>query len=175
MTPANDAFTLGLPHDHARIGLRSSSKIPFVSSQKARSPSATPRRPSRQMSVDLPDPKPSARPLSSQPNGHASAPNGDVRQRKKPRTTSATPTHLAKLTKPKPPKAPVDWEIPRKTLHSSIGAFHFFLVQRTRPLIGPLRQASSLGTSTPPKATRARSCTPSASPSPSSSPQTSSV
>ena len=133
--PANDAFTLGLPHDPARIGLRSSTKIPFVSGTKARSPSATSRRslPPRQMSVDLtdssaprdsrsPPPRPTLSPV------HNGSPNGaPLRQRKKPRKLSATSSHL--VTQPKDSKSsrpPVDWEIPRKTLHSSIGLFTLF-------------------------------------------------
>ena len=135
--PANDAFTLGLPHDPARIGLRSSSKIPFVSGSKPRSPSATSRRsaPPRQMSVDLPD-SPSLRDSRSPPPHPNSPPhsfpssngplNGSaLRHRKKPRTTPAIPSSqlLANRTNQKSPRPPVDWEIPRKTLHSSIGMF----------------------------------------------------
>ena len=135
--PANDAFTLGLPHDPARIGLRSSSKIPFVSGSKPRSPSATSRRsaPPRQMSVDLPD-SPSLRDSRSPPPHPNSPPhsfpssngplNGSaLRHRKKPRTTPAIPSSqlLANRTNQKSPRPPVDWEIPRKTLHSSIGTF----------------------------------------------------
>lgn len=134
--PANDAFTLGLPHDHARIGLRSSTKIPFVSSPKARSPSASVRRRDsqlpREMSVEIPDsparsPPPHALQQSqsqhSTSNGFANG--APLRQRKKPRTTSVSPStsHTAKssgVAKP-PQKSKVDWEIPRKTLHSSIG------------------------------------------------------
>ncbi|KAM5539802.1 hypothetical protein V8D89_006615 [Ganoderma adspersum] len=139
--PANDAFTLGLPHDPARIGLRSSSKIPFVSGSKPRSPSATSRRsaPPRQMSVDLPD-SPSHRDSRSPPPHPNSPPqsfpssngllNGTaVRHRKKPRTTSAIPSSqlLPNRTNQKSPRPPVDWEIPRKTLHSSIGFLTLYL------------------------------------------------
>lgn len=127
--PANDAFTLGLPHDRARIGLRSS-KIPFVSSPKARSPSASFRRREsqpRQMSVEIPDAPARSPPPQSQPSHHPSA-NGSangapLRQRKKARTTSAS-LSSGLATKPNgvaKHRQKVDWEIPRKTLHSSIG------------------------------------------------------
>ncbi|KAI0799995.1 hypothetical protein C8Q74DRAFT_1444007 [Fomes fomentarius] len=140
--PANDAFTLGLPHDHARIGIRSSTKIPFVSSPKARSPSASVRRrdsqPPREMSVEIPD-TPARSPPShahQQSQSQHSTSNGfangaPLRQRKKPRTTSVShsTSHTAKssgVVKP-PQKSKVDWEIPRKTLHSSIGFFTWYL------------------------------------------------
>ncbi|PIL29398.1 hypothetical protein GSI_09450 [Ganoderma sinense ZZ0214-1] len=136
--PANDAFTLGLPHDPARIGLRSSSKIPFVSGSKPRSPSAASRRsvPPRQMSVDLPD-SPSHRDSRSPPPHPNSPPHSSnrplngaaIRHRKKPRTTSAISSSqlLANRTTQKSPRPPVDWEIPRKTLHSSIGFLTLYL------------------------------------------------
>ena len=136
----------------------SSSKIPFVSSQKARSPSATPRRSSRQMSADLADP-PSSRSPQPQPQPPSPSANGSLRHRKKPRTTSATSSDLAKMRKPKPPKAAVDWEIPRKTLHSSIGAFSDSDTVRFSSLSLPPAQVSSLGTSTPPTAILATSYT----------------
>ncbi|EJF59713.1 hypothetical protein BD309DRAFT_869770 [Dichomitus squalens] len=86
------------------------------------------------MSVDSPEspPSPDSRNLpshsavSSVRNG---VPNGaPLRQRKKARTASATSPDLA--TKPKdlkPSRPPVDWEIPRKTLHSSIGFLTWYL------------------------------------------------
>ncbi len=135
--PANDAFTLGFPHDPARIGLRSSSKIPFVSGSKPPSPSTAPRRsvPPRQMTVDLPDspshpdsrsPLPHPNSIShSFPSSNGSPNGAPLRHRKKPRTTSALPSSPSQLlpnrTAQKSPRPPVDWEIPRKTLHSSIG------------------------------------------------------
>ncbi|KAI0349607.1 hypothetical protein OH77DRAFT_1431886 [Trametes cingulata] len=139
--PANDAFTLGLPHDPARIGLRSSTKIPFVSSQKARSPSASLRAkhsPARQMSVELHDPpsSPSSRPAATHSpasNGSAngSANGSPLRQRKRPRSSSHSTTASAELarttSRASSPQQPVDWEIPRKTLHSSIGFLTLYL------------------------------------------------
>ncbi|KAI0824472.1 hypothetical protein BC628DRAFT_1322346 [Trametes gibbosa] len=60
------------------------------------------------------------------PNGNGSA----LRQRKRPRSispSSASPdsSRVAKLDRP--PRPPVDWEIPRKTLHSSIGFLTLYL------------------------------------------------
>ncbi|KAI0640497.1 hypothetical protein C8Q79DRAFT_1079389 [Trametes meyenii] len=136
--PANDAFTLGFPHDPARIGLPSSTKIPFVSSPKARSPSAslrTKHSPARQMSVEpqVPSSSAASRPSSSHSNGNANgAVNGSpLRQRKKPKTTSpstptTTPTNTS-AAQAKSAQQPVDWEIPRKTLHSSIGFLTWYL------------------------------------------------
>ncbi|KAI8968700.1 hypothetical protein BD414DRAFT_503946 [Trametes punicea] len=142
--PANDAFTLGLPHDPARIGLRSSSsKIPFVSSTKPHSPSVSlrtshPSSSTRQMSVERTDHTPRSPPLHSPtPNGNsASIPSrSSVRHRKMPGPSSAqstissssssNPSRAADLDKTARP--PVDWEIPRKTLHSSIGFLTLYL------------------------------------------------
>ena len=122
--PANDSFTLGLPHDHARIALHSSTKIPFVS-PKPRSPSATVRRrvsQPRQMSVELPDPPARSPP----PQSHAtncSANGAPLRQRKRPRTSTPSSSSLLHngVNSSQKPRQKVDWEIPRKTLHSSIG------------------------------------------------------
>ena len=131
--PANDAFTLGLPHDPARIGLRSSSKIPFVSGSKPRSPSATSRRsiPPRQMTADLPDspslrdsrsPPPHPNSLSHPPPSNRPLNGAPLRHRKKLRTSAIQSSQfLANRIDQKSPRPPVDWEIPRKTLHSSIG------------------------------------------------------
>ncbi|OJT04248.1 CTP-dependent diacylglycerol kinase 1 [Trametes pubescens] len=129
--PANDAFTLG-----PRLGLpSSSSKIPFVSgSPKARSPSASTRssKPSRQMSVELNDSLASrASPSNGTANGHTSP----LRQRKRPRSTSPTaaiassaPSDSSRSAKTgKTAKQKIDWEIPRKTLHSSIGFLTLYL------------------------------------------------
>ncbi|EIW53793.1 diacylglycerol kinase [Trametes versicolor FP-101664 SS1] len=128
--PANDAFTLG-----PRLGLRSSSsKIPFVSgSPKARSPSAStrPSKPSRQMSVEPNDPVASR---ASPPNGTANGHTSPLRQRKRPRSTSPSTavvpngSDASRSTKTdKPTKQKIDWEIPRKTLHSSIGFLTLYL------------------------------------------------
>ncbi|RDX41727.1 hypothetical protein OH76DRAFT_1422939 [Lentinus brumalis] len=132
--PANDAFTLGLPHDHARIGLRSSTKIPFVS-PKARSPSATVRRRDsqpRQMSVELQDApvrSPPSRQHSSHTATNGTANGAPLRSRKRPRTTSGSsstslPNGVKSLEKA---AQKVDWEIPRKALHSSIGFLTLYL------------------------------------------------
>ena len=127
--PANDAFTLGLQHDPAspRIALRSSTKIPFVSSPKPRSPSASStissrRSSARQMSVER---QPPSSPYSNG-NANGSASRSPVRQRKRPSSsaTASPPSDSStSLKQSKPSRPPVDWEIPRKTLHSSIGTF----------------------------------------------------
>ncbi|KAI0759393.1 hypothetical protein BD413DRAFT_597749 [Trametes elegans] len=131
--PANDAFTLGLPHDPARLGLRSSSKIPFVSSPKARSPSVSLRKrhsPTRQMSVDPQNSSSSSSPHSPSANGdpNPSANGSSLRQRKMPGSSSPSAPALARsVRQDKPARPPVDWEIPRKTLHSSIGFLTLYL------------------------------------------------
>ncbi|KAI1790014.1 hypothetical protein LXA43DRAFT_973862 [Ganoderma leucocontextum] len=88
------------------------------------------------MSVDLPDP-PSHRDSrcppphpSSLPHSHNGPLNGaPLRHRKKPRTTSAIPASqlVANRSDQKSPRPPIDWEIPRKTFHSSIGFLTFYL------------------------------------------------
>lgn len=118
--PANDAFTLGLGnHDSSRppypLSLRPTSpKIPFVSSSKTSSKSVV-----RQLSVTLP----SARtPKRSMSNGLADPTKGASPVQKTSESPAArriqngVPNGIA--TKK---AAAVDWEIPRKALHSSIG------------------------------------------------------
>ncbi|KAL6297952.1 hypothetical protein BKA93DRAFT_745105 [Sparassis latifolia] len=128
--PANDAFSLAAPHDSARptipLAFQSASpKIPFVSSPRSRSAlSPKPRR--RSMTVGEPslDVKARAHPRASsgyaKPNGGDSAPR---LRRKRGRTPSPEAVPVTKLKE----KAPIDWEIPRKTLHSSIGFLTLYL------------------------------------------------
>ncbi|KAH7882887.1 hypothetical protein F5I97DRAFT_1930508 [Phlebopus sp. FC_14] len=139
--PANDAFSLGLAHDQPRrsssrtrtpsLPRRSSSpKISFSS----RSPSSSPTPPAY-------SPPPSAANVMGARRGHRRKPsskrgsqhtifNGDAtiqelveevdpaRQLKK---------HVRNGSASQTPKKVVDWEIPRKTLHSSIGIFTIYL------------------------------------------------
>ncbi|KAI0323648.1 hypothetical protein GY45DRAFT_1264261 [Cubamyces sp. BRFM 1775] len=66
-------------------------------------------------------------------NGNGNPSRSPVRQRKKPSSASATtlaPSSSSDSThvkQSKPSRPPVDWEIPRKTLHSSIGFLTLYL------------------------------------------------
>ncbi|TCD69783.1 hypothetical protein EIP91_006319 [Steccherinum ochraceum] len=125
--PANDAFTLGLTgnHDSSRpsypLSLRQTSpKIPFVSSSKPSSRSS-PRSPSGSQGK-----APSKRSMS---NGTADSPlkgtsmigNGKELSESKDVARKANGSAVKKAS------APIDWEIPRKTLHSSIGLITLYL------------------------------------------------
>ncbi|KAH9921934.1 uncharacterized protein BXZ73DRAFT_51542 [Epithele typhae] len=70
--------------------------------------------------------RPSSRQSQTQAT-NGDAPKHSVRHRKKARTHSATSAELARLKPSKSTPKPVDWEIPRKTLHSSIGFFTWYL------------------------------------------------
>ncbi|OBZ66342.1 CTP-dependent diacylglycerol kinase 1 [Grifola frondosa] len=129
--PANDAFTLGLPHDPTRpsysLNLRSSStKIPFVSGSKTRSATKSPSR-RRSMTAarsDLHAHPPTDTPLTS----HASHHEPPLRLRRNVKVEDSKPIEDAKQRK----KQPVDWEIPRKILHSSIGFVTLYLYYSDR-------------------------------------------
>ena len=126
--PANDAFTLGLTgsHDPTRppysLSFRSTSpKIPFVSGSKSSYSSTHSIRP----------PRPTRRSMSNgTPNGslHISS---DSNNKRRPHQENTTPhkssrkiqTSQNTVALKKQPHTVVDWEIPRKTLHSSIGSF----------------------------------------------------
>ncbi|OCH87579.1 hypothetical protein OBBRIDRAFT_820554 [Obba rivulosa] len=124
--PANDAFTLGLPHDSSRpsysLTLRSSSpKLPFVTSTKVShtppSPAKVPpaaRRPSRGGRSTSPDLR---RRVGHRSDPDSSNTNDTASKAKAP------PNPSNKLV----PVEPIDWEIPRKALHSSIGFFTLYL------------------------------------------------
>ncbi|KAF7792227.1 hypothetical protein EIP86_003261 [Pleurotus ostreatoroseus] len=147
--PANDAFSLGLTgsHDPTRpaytLSLRSTSpKIPFVSS-RARSPpshSQTLPRKTARRAMSNGSANGNADGLRHEPSHehHTSPPsilrsqddcsqrvdklNGAPLSRKvsSPRTQTAT-SPTTDVARPKQPVAPpIDWEIPRKILHSSI-------------------------------------------------------
>ncbi|EMD37214.1 hypothetical protein CERSUDRAFT_51320 [Gelatoporia subvermispora B] len=126
--PANDAFTLGLPHDSSSrptysLGLRSSSpKLPFVTSSKSSHSPASPtkpppatRRPSRGARSTSPDLR---RRVS-----HRSDPDGSTPAKDATALAKASPSS----SRPASPPEPIDWEIPRKALHSSIGFFTLYL------------------------------------------------
>lgn len=132
--PANDAFTLGLTgnHDSSRpsypLSLRSTSpKIPFVSSSRSASKSSV-----KHFSASQPVPKSPIK--KSMSNGSPVGPTKGAQYSRKTSTDSSpvarTPNGIASK---KPPSAPVDWEIPRKTLHSSIGEQAHFRIMR--PLV----------------------------------------
>ncbi|KAI9069716.1 hypothetical protein FKP32DRAFT_1559156 [Trametes sanguinea] len=83
------------------------------------------------MSVERTDHPRSSPVHSPTSNGSAASPNGSaVRHRKTPRssshTSSSIPSQVAASTG-KAARPPVDWEIPRKTLHSSIGFLTLYL------------------------------------------------
>jgi len=147
--PANDAFTLGLTgnHDSSRpaysISFRSTSpkspKIPFVTSAKS-SPFTShnnkpPRTTRRSMSNGVPDiPSSPKRNLVSVKTQTAPLRN-DVRLKaaRKPVTQQAA--------------ASIDWEIPRKTLHSSIGFLTLYLYTShgsPRPVVVALSMALAI-------------------------------
>ncbi|KAH8102311.1 hypothetical protein BXZ70DRAFT_931436 [Cristinia sonorae] len=141
--PANDAFTLGLTgnHDSSRpsytLSLHPTSpKIPFVSSPKSPSKNTsrqhsgaqTAARTStkRSMSNGHADP---AKGASFLQNGHTTSISSDVAR--KPNGVAAK----------RPAATPIDWEIPRKALHSSIGLVTLYLYTHhvpPRPVITAL-------------------------------------
>lgn len=130
--PANDAFSFGLTgsHDPTRpaytLSLRSTSpKIPFVST-RARSP------PPHSL------PRKTLRSPRSMSNGNADGRGPHEPHETRPHDLVSSRVDTAVLTRkgskkkverqPKVPiTPPIDWEIPRKTLHSSIGARAFVL------------------------------------------------
>lgn len=128
--PANDAFTLGLTgsHDPSRpaysLSFRSTSpKIPFVSSSKSSyssgHPPKSPRQTRRSMSNGVPNGAP-----NGNGNGNHYSSESNTRRRTRTEQTSRTvaiKSESTALVKKQKDQA-VDWEIPRKTLHSSIGA-----------------------------------------------------
>ena len=124
--PANDAFSLS--HDSTRppysLSLRPTSpKIPFVTSH-TRTPLQT---------YNIP-PRKTVRPRRSM-NGHADVraeyetpqiPTAEEAAREAARvdiSCKASATVVAAAEAKSPPTPPIDWEIPRKILHSSIGQF----------------------------------------------------
>ncbi len=126
--PANDAFSFGLTgsHDPSRpaysLSLRSTSpKIPFVST-RTRSPpphtlSRKPSRPRRSMSNGS---EGGHHPQHETPS-QARIPSRTDRGALTRKTSKSNTGH-----RPKPPVVvPIDWEIPRKLLHSSIGQSNF--------------------------------------------------
>ncbi|KAI0077559.1 hypothetical protein K474DRAFT_1661486 [Panus rudis PR-1116 ss-1] len=137
--PANDALTLGLTGNHnsprsnyPRVSLRSTSpKIPFVSPKSPAQHSAgSPRRsrqsPRRSMSgvngiKELSDSHHDFDHLANG-NGHATlAPSSKKDLHGPSRSNAAVSPPIA---------VPIDWEIPRKILHSSIGFVTLYLYIR---------------------------------------------
>ncbi|KAG2159217.1 uncharacterized protein EDB93DRAFT_272131 [Suillus bovinus] len=137
--PANDAFSLGLAHDKPRH-----------SSSRARTPSLPRRSSSQKISFSSPSTS-SSLVFSSQPangmpakRGHkrkASARNGSQQLKQNGELTieeliEEVDARIARERKLFPDGSPdkrnivrkqIDWEIPRKTLHSSIGFFTIYL------------------------------------------------
>lgn len=107
--PANDAFSLGLAHDQPRRSRTPSSpKILFSSPSPVRGMSARSRRKQqhsiRSESIEETDASLSPKPKSKHART-SSTPNGP-----------APPSGVHK-----PNATAIDWEVPRKALHSSIG------------------------------------------------------
>lgn len=149
--PANDAFSMGLTgsHDPTRpaytLSLRSTSpKIPFVSS-RARSPpphTQTLSRKTARRTMSNGSANGNADGLGHEPShepnvsSHSSPrPHDDPRRRVQKldgaplsrkvsslgtKTAASPTTNVARRSK-QPVAPPIDWEIPRKLLHSSIG------------------------------------------------------
>jgi diacylglycerol kinase (CTP) len=134
--PANDAFSLGLAHDQHRR-----------STSRARTPSLPRRSSSPKVSFSSPSPPSSTSnnaPVNGMPakRGHkrkASARSGSQQLKQNGEATieelvedvDARIARERKLShgdspdKSKTVKKQIDWEIPRKTLHSSIGMYIF--------------------------------------------------
>ena len=146
--PASDAFSLS--HDTNRTRLSSSlratsPKLPFVSSQQARAVSQSHTadnsrktiRPRTARERPMGDPNGFAPPS----NGHATEQNGTqtqtgngygiksrsrspskhLRRRSSSKQQAVPVVVVARSQSSSPAAVPIDWEIPRKTLHSSIG------------------------------------------------------
>lgn len=152
--PASDAFSLS--HDTNRSSLSSSlratsPKLPFVSGQQTRAIShalINPRktvRPRTGRGRSMGDPNghlQTAHGHSHDSNGIEAQLNGELKRRSRSRSPKS-PSHLqrrrtskqqavpvvvvARSQSSSPSAGPIDWEIPRKTLHSSIGMFSLFL------------------------------------------------
>ncbi|CCL98729.1 uncharacterized protein FIBRA_00734 [Fibroporia radiculosa] len=112
--PANDAFTLGLTHNPNRLALHSStSKLSFVAGAK------TPH------SVPLERRLMSAKPRIGSDSGHHTQREVDTQSSTTIRSPSTN--RNGRETKSDARNDTVDWEIPRKILHSSIGFFTLYL------------------------------------------------
>ncbi|KAI0923066.1 hypothetical protein AcV5_009890 [Taiwanofungus camphoratus] len=127
--PANDAFTLGLPHDPSRpsysLGLHSSSStLPFVKGSKTTNRNTSSGK--RLMSAGRTNVHDSPR--------SRSRPHANDNHNSDPARPPAEQGKRKDLKDPSAPKVPVDWEIPRKILHSSIGFLTLYLyVSRGSP------------------------------------------
>lgn len=113
--PANDAFTLGLPHDPSRpsysLGLHSSSStLPFVKGSKTTNRNTSSGK--RLMSAGR---------TNVHDSRSRSRPHANDNHNSDPARPPAEQGKRKDLKDPSAPKVPVDWEIPRKILHSSIG------------------------------------------------------
>lgn len=133
--PANDAFTLGLTgsHDPNRptyaLSFRSTSpKIPFVSGTKSSYSSALSNKPQRQTRRSMSNGVPNGTSASSPDTHNNRRTHSDRAVHKVPKK----PDNVVLLKKQN--DVVVDWEIPRKTLHSSIGSSSPYLnLPRTQP------------------------------------------
>ncbi|KZT63823.1 hypothetical protein DAEQUDRAFT_747718 [Daedalea quercina L-15889] len=135
MIPANDAFQLSLKHEQGRLGFHSS-KLPFLSSSR-RSQSPISSRASSSERPPMPTRRSSATSPALNGNGNARAnghspeqPNGHATAGKHARKGSRTTTKEGKkvvVQRTLAEKIAVDWEIPRKVLHSSIGFLTLYL------------------------------------------------
>jgi diacylglycerol kinase (CTP) len=144
--PASDAFSLSHDQTHLRLSnsLRATSpKIPFVSGTQSRTLSystVNPRktiRPRTSRSHSMGDPTAYLATANRHSNEAHSAPTDEHKPRSRSphaarlqrRRTSGqqqvvpVPVAVVRSQSSSPSAAPVDWEIPRKMLHSSIGAF----------------------------------------------------
>ncbi|KAG2033346.1 hypothetical protein BDR03DRAFT_693611 [Suillus americanus] len=135
--PANDAFSLGLAHNQPR---RSSSRTPSLP-RRSSSPKISFSSPSTSSSLVF-----SSQPANGMPakRGHkrkASARNGSQQLKQNGEATieeliEEVDARIARERKLSPGSSPdkrntvkkqIDWEIPRKALHSSIGFFTIYL------------------------------------------------
>lgn len=121
--PANDAFTLGLAHDGTTRTTRTRSR------SITRSPSPLSNMTTSRVERGLTR-RANKRAGSSSNMVSSVESSKSLEEIQERREDSPQPAVLASATKPAP--AAIDWEIPRKLLHSSIGAFcsvfYFFVV-----------------------------------------------
>ncbi|KAH9828944.1 uncharacterized protein C8Q71DRAFT_799879 [Rhodofomes roseus] len=136
MIPANDAFQLSLKHEPSRLGLHSSSKLPFFSSsRRSQSPVSTRASPSDRSPMSTRRSSAASPTLNGNGDAHANGhspqqPNGHTRTTaaKHARKSSRSAAKGKVAAQPQVvEKVVVDWEIPRKALHSSIGFLTLYL------------------------------------------------
>ena len=116
--PANDAFSLGLAHDQPRRSRTPSSPKILFSPSPARAMSKKSHR--RKQTSD--------QHTSQEPDTRTSASLSQKRNSKHSRTSSTPNGSAPPNGVDKPHVTPIDWEIPRKALHASIGVCHHLCI-----------------------------------------------